>query len=145
MLGYPLPSRSTGIRDLAEKREVIYGAQSLTGKILSHKELGPIFHYQGARNKLQHRSFDEWKSMEKRRAAHARSISGILIARKSLKMGQPTTRIRHPRDPSLRPKNGYGQDDAMEVRRLNHHPNHFLANIQYRRRWFVYRGDERRG
>jgi hypothetical protein len=39
VLGTPLPPRSIGIFDLAENREVIYGAQLVTGKILSPKEL----------------------------------------------------------------------------------------------------------
>jgi hypothetical protein len=37
--GYPLPSRSSGIIALAGNREIIYGLQSLAGKILSGKEL----------------------------------------------------------------------------------------------------------
>jgi len=40
--GYPSPSRSTGIIELRENLEVIYGAQELRGKILSRKDLGPI-------------------------------------------------------------------------------------------------------
>ena len=37
----PSPSRSIGIIELGEDLEIIYGAQSLGGKILSPKELGP--------------------------------------------------------------------------------------------------------
>ena len=36
---YPLPPRSIGIFELAEKREIIYWNQSLMGKILEIKEL----------------------------------------------------------------------------------------------------------
>ena len=39
--GTPPPWWSIGIIQLAEKLEIIYGAQELTGKILSHKELAP--------------------------------------------------------------------------------------------------------
>jgi len=42
ILGYPPPLPSIGIIDLAENRDVIYGAQQLRGKILSRKDLGPI-------------------------------------------------------------------------------------------------------
>ena len=37
--GYPSPSRSIGISDIAENLEKIYGAQELRGKILSRKDL----------------------------------------------------------------------------------------------------------
>jgi hypothetical protein len=40
--GYPPPPWSSGIIDLAENFEVIYGAQQLRGKILSRRDLGPI-------------------------------------------------------------------------------------------------------
>jgi hypothetical protein len=39
----PLPPRSVGIFDLAGFRELIYGAQSLRGKILYLKGLGRIY------------------------------------------------------------------------------------------------------
>jgi len=39
---YTLPSRSIGIIELGENLKIIYGAQSLRGKILSRKELGLI-------------------------------------------------------------------------------------------------------
>ena len=39
-MGYPPPPWSSGIIDLGENREIIYGAQWFTGKILSRKELG---------------------------------------------------------------------------------------------------------
>jgi len=43
VLGYPPPpSRSNGIIKLAENLEIISGAQSLAGKILSHKDLSPV-------------------------------------------------------------------------------------------------------
>ena len=42
-LGYPPPYRSIGIIGLGENCEVIYGAQSVTGKILSRKGLGLRF------------------------------------------------------------------------------------------------------
>jgi hypothetical protein len=38
-VGYPPPSRSIGIIELAGNLEIIYGAQQLTGKILSRKDL----------------------------------------------------------------------------------------------------------
>ena len=38
--GIPLPLPSIGIIDLGENSEIIYGAQRLTGKILSRKDLG---------------------------------------------------------------------------------------------------------
>ena len=41
--GYPPSPRVFGIMDLAENLEKIYGAEQLTGKILSPKELGPRF------------------------------------------------------------------------------------------------------
>ena len=41
-LGVPPSPRISGIMHLAENREVIYGAQQLTGKILSRKGLAPI-------------------------------------------------------------------------------------------------------
>ena len=37
--GIPLPSRSTGMMELEENLEIIYGAQQLTGKILSRNDL----------------------------------------------------------------------------------------------------------
>ena len=40
--GYPPPPRSSGIMDLAEILEVIYGAQQLAGKIFIRKELAPV-------------------------------------------------------------------------------------------------------
>ena len=40
-MGYPPSPRSSGIIALEENREVIYGTQWLTGKILSRKELDP--------------------------------------------------------------------------------------------------------
>ena len=40
--GVPLPSRSIGMMQLAENFKVIYGAQQLKGKILSHKDLDSI-------------------------------------------------------------------------------------------------------
>ena len=39
LVEYPLPPRSLGINMLRRKCELISGAQSLAGKILSHKEL----------------------------------------------------------------------------------------------------------
>jgi hypothetical protein len=39
--GTPSPLRSSGITDLAENLEIIYGAQAFMGKILSHRDLGP--------------------------------------------------------------------------------------------------------
>jgi len=39
MWGYPPSPRIPGIIELGENREIIYGAQQLTGKILSRKEL----------------------------------------------------------------------------------------------------------
>ena len=41
-MGYPSPSQSIGIMQLAENLEVIYGAQVLRSKILSRKDLGLI-------------------------------------------------------------------------------------------------------
>ena len=40
-LGIPPPPRSSGIIDLGENCEVIYGAQQLAGKIFIPKELAP--------------------------------------------------------------------------------------------------------
>jgi hypothetical protein len=40
--GVPPPPRSLGIIDLGAKRNLISGAQSLAGKILRSKELGPV-------------------------------------------------------------------------------------------------------
>jgi hypothetical protein len=40
----PTRSRSIEINELGENVEIIYGAQSLTGKILSRKELGAVAH-----------------------------------------------------------------------------------------------------
>jgi hypothetical protein len=40
--GYPSPSRSIGMTELEENFELIYGAQWLRSKILSHKDLGPV-------------------------------------------------------------------------------------------------------
>ena len=39
--GIPPPPRISGIIDLEENREIIYGAQQLAGKILIRKELSP--------------------------------------------------------------------------------------------------------
>ena len=38
---FPPPPGSNGIIELEENREIIYGAQWVTGKILSRKELDP--------------------------------------------------------------------------------------------------------
>ena len=40
--GSPYPSRSIGTMDLAENLKVIYVAQQLRRKILSHKDLDPV-------------------------------------------------------------------------------------------------------
>ena len=40
--GVPLPLRSSGIIDLAENLEMIYGAQAFRGKILSRRDLESI-------------------------------------------------------------------------------------------------------
>ena len=40
-VGIPLPPRSIGIIGLGENSEIIYGAQSVTGKILRNKDLAP--------------------------------------------------------------------------------------------------------
>ncbi len=40
-VAYPPPPRSIGIIELGENRDLIQGLQSLTGKILSPKELRP--------------------------------------------------------------------------------------------------------
>ena len=42
IFGYPSLPRSIGIMQLAKNLKVIYGAQQLRGKILSHKDLDPI-------------------------------------------------------------------------------------------------------
>jgi hypothetical protein len=41
LAGWPPPPRYTGISDLEEKSNLIYGAQSVTGKILMSKNLAP--------------------------------------------------------------------------------------------------------
>ena len=41
-LGYTPSPRISGIIDLGENREIIYGAQQFRGKILSHKDLAPV-------------------------------------------------------------------------------------------------------
>ena len=49
--GIPSP-RSGGIIDLEENREIIYGAQWFTGKILSRKELDPSGQFPRTRFRL---------------------------------------------------------------------------------------------